>query len=194
MYSTGEYSFSQTTRQRCCFRRNITSSQSSLARVVRDFLSARGLMGRFMNRVRCFGRQKVRAIAARFFQRLLLAPAANLFVVAADQNFRHRPAAKFCGARVVGKVEEEVTGLPLTRRSEAVPCDSLTADAGTPGISSALKRFVDRGIFVASAPGIRRVTASMTSAAASSPPESTKSPMESSSVARCSATRSSTPS
>src|SRR6266404_5082455 len=45
-----------------------------------------------------------------------------------------------------------------------------------------------------SAPGRRRVTASTMSAAPSSPPESTKSPIESSSVARCSATRSSTPS
>ena len=66
-------------------------------------------MERFTNRVRRFGWQKVRAVPSRFFERLLLAPAANLFVIATDQNLGHRPAAKFRGAGVMGKVEKHVT-------------------------------------------------------------------------------------
>jgi len=31
-------------------------------------------------------------------------------VIAAEQDFGHRPAAEFGGARVVGEVEEKVTG------------------------------------------------------------------------------------
>ena len=54
--------------------------------------------------------QQIRAVAPRFFQGFLQAPAANFFVISAEQNFRHVPAAKFRGARVVGAVEEEVTG------------------------------------------------------------------------------------
>src|SRR5260370_5859587 len=51
-------------------------------------------------------RQQVGPIAQRFFQRFAPAPFANLLVVAADQHFRRRHAAKLCRARVVRVVEQ----------------------------------------------------------------------------------------
>ena len=54
------------------------------------------------------GRQQIRAVAARFLQRLFHPPAPNLFVIAAEQNLRNRPAAEFGGASVVGEVENAV--------------------------------------------------------------------------------------
>ena len=50
--------------------------------------------------------QQVRTVALRFFQGLLRAPASNLFVITAEENFRDTPAAKFRGARVVGAIEK----------------------------------------------------------------------------------------
>ena len=54
--------------------------------------------------------QQIRAIAPRFFQGHLQAPAANFFVISAEKDFWHVPAAKFGGARVVRAVEEKVIG------------------------------------------------------------------------------------
>src|SRR5262249_22546431 len=48
---------------------------------------------------------EVGTVAARFFDRFLAAPAPNLFVIAADKDFRNLPAAKRLGPRVVRVVE-----------------------------------------------------------------------------------------
>ena len=54
------------------------------------------------------GRQQIRAVAARFFQRFFQSPAPNMFVVAAKQNFGDFPAAEFRRAGVVRKIEYAV--------------------------------------------------------------------------------------
>jgi len=56
--------------------------------------------------VRYFGRQQIRAVLPRFLQRFLPPPAANFFVIAAEQNLGHRPAAEFRRARVMWAVEK----------------------------------------------------------------------------------------
>jgi protein involved in polysaccharide export with SLBB domain len=64
------------------------------------------------------GTQQIRAIPPRFLQRLLAAPAANFFVIAAQQNFGDRPAAEFGGTRVVGEIQEAVIRESLTVRRD----------------------------------------------------------------------------
>jgi hypothetical protein len=60
-----------------------------------------------------FDSQQIRAIPLRFLEGSFAAPAANFFMISAEQNFRHGPTAEFGGTRVVRKVEEEVTRDPL---------------------------------------------------------------------------------
>ena len=81
----------------------------------------------------------------RFFQRLLSSPASNFLVIAAEQNFRDRPAAEFRGAGVVREVEKEATGggRQVTGGNRRF---------ATFGLESA-ERFVHYGIFVAEGAG-----------------------------------------
>ena len=78
--------------------------------------------------------EQVRAVAAGLAERRAASPARDLRVVAAQQDFRHAPAAELDGARVVREVEEpfgeglvDRRGLaPQSARDE--PCDRVHQD------------------------------------------------------------------
>src|ERR1700693_1951649 len=80
--------------------------------VLRNWLGVACCISVFKQRVN-FAEQ-IRAVPPRLFQGLLQAPAANLFVISAKQDFRHAPTAKFRGTRVVGAVEENVARDPCS--------------------------------------------------------------------------------
>src|SRR5712691_11346263 len=52
--------------------------------------------------------KQIRAVPPRLFERLLLAPKANLFVIAAEQHFGDLPAAEIRWPGVVGAIQEDV--------------------------------------------------------------------------------------
>src|SRR5712692_2728294 len=62
--------------------------------------------------------QQVGPVAQRFLQRLLPAPAADFLVVAAQQNFRHGPAAVFRRTGVMRKIEQAPRSGHVMRNQE----------------------------------------------------------------------------
>ena len=58
--------------------------------------------------------EQIGAIAARFFEGHAVAPAADFFVVAAEQDFGDGPAAEIGGSRVMRKFQEK--GLRVGKR------------------------------------------------------------------------------
>jgi hypothetical protein len=50
--------------------------------------------------------EQIRPVPPGFLHGLGYSPAANFFVIAAEQDFRYTPAPEFRGARVVGEVKK----------------------------------------------------------------------------------------
>src|SRR5579871_6025072 len=95
----------------------------------------------FVAQFRAF--QQVRTVAQRFLQCLLAPPAADLVVIAVEQNFRHRHTAKIRGTRVVRIVEQSAGTAGRIRCCVfRNPADFLVLG----------ERFLPRGSFVSHSP------------------------------------------
>ena len=130
--------------------------------------------------------QQIGPIPAGFLHCLLRAPTANLFVVAADQHFRHIPSAKRLRPRVMRIIQNPA----LVQHGSLGAVLAALRGANWPALNDS---FTAESSFP-SAPGISRVTASRIMRRRQFASGQHESPIEISSVARCSATRSSTPS